>query len=135
MSDTATRLRAHILADATIAAIIGTSCHQSHVPQEITLPYVWFGRTGTEDIRTLDASAGLAPFSEAFDVEAISDDLSESQTLALAIKSRLNNYRGTFDDSTVKGIFVEDHNDDYMPRGVMSDEGFAVAAMRCEIIP
>ena len=135
MSDTGTRLRAHLLGNAAITAIIGTSCHQGHVPQAVTVPYVWFGRANTDPLRTLDSAAGQAPFVESFDVEAISDDLDEAQTLASALKARLECHRGTFDDSTVKGIFVEDHNDEYIPRGIASDEVFHVAAMRCEIIP
>jgi len=108
---------------------------QGVVPEQIVTPYIWFSRGSTEDLDTLDASPGEQPFMTAFNVEAISDDLDEAQDIAAALKARLNKYRGAFADSTVKGIFVTDHNDDYYPRGLGADEGRHVAALRVEIIP
>ena len=135
MPDIATRFRTFCLADATIAAAIGSRMCQSVVPEQLATPYVWFGRASTDDLDTLDASPGEASFVTAFNVEAISDDLDEAQSIGDALKARLNKYRGTFADSTVKGIFVTDHNDDYYPRGLGEDGGRHVAALRVEIIP
>lgn len=135
MTDIATRLRTFCLADTAIATAIGSRMCQSVVPEQIDVPYVWFGRAGTEDLDLLDSAPGEAPFITSFNVEAISDALDESQSIADLLKARLNKYRGTFADSTVKGIFVTDHNDDYYPRGLGADEGRHVAALRVEVIP
>lgn len=135
MTDIATRLRTFCLADATVAAAIGSRMSQGVAPEQLPVPYVWYSRASTEDLDTLDASPGEAPFSTSFDIEAISDELDEAQDIAAALKARLNKYRGAFADSSVKGIFVTDHNDDYYPRGLGADEGRHVAALRVEIIP
>lgn len=135
MADVATRLRTFCLADTTIATAVGVRMSQGVVAQPLATPYIWFSRARTEDVDTLDAAAGEAAFMHEFDIEAISDDLDEAQDIAAALKTRLNKYRGAFADSTVKGIFVTDQNDDYYPRGLGDDEGRHVAAIRVEIIP
>lgn len=135
MADIATRLRTFCLANSTISTAIGTRMSQGMVPETIEVPYVWFGRQTTTDLDEVNPAVGLAPFSTTFDLEVISDDLDEAQTIADAFKSRLNNYRGAFADSTVKGIFASDHNDQYIPRSVGSDDGRHIAAIQVEVIP
>lgn len=133
MSDVATRLRAFVLAGSGISAVIGERMHQGHVPQSSDEAYVWYGRANTDSVRTLDGVSG--PLSHTFDVEAISLDVDQVQSLAALIRSRLDNYRGAFDDSTVKGIFVEDHNDDYVPHGIMDDRGWHVSSLSVQVFP
>lgn len=132
MADVATRLRTHLVTDSAIAALVGENVHQGNVPQSIDGDYIWFGRSGVESLRVLAAGA-IDPLAVRFDVEAISHDLDRCQQIASAIRTRCDAYRGTFADTTVQGIFVEDHSDDYIPRGVFSDDGPHVAAMNVEI--
>lgn len=132
MADVATRLRTFLLSDATISGIVGERIHQGFVPETTSGDYIWFARSGVEPLRVL-ASGVIEPLSVRFDLEAISEDIERSQTLAAAIRNKLDAYRGTFVDTTTQGIFVEDHNDDYMPRGIFGDEVVYVAAMNVEI--
>lgn len=135
MADLAENLRTFLLADATIAATIGTRCHQGMVPQAdiATLPYVWFARSRRQLDRTLDAAAGDPADEQWFDVECISDDLDESQDLAEAVEDRLNNYRGTLGTQSVQGIFLDDQDDNYVPRGTMGETELHVAALAVQI--
>jgi hypothetical protein len=132
MADVSTRFRTFLLTDTTIAQMVGEQVHQGFVPETTKGDYVWFSRSASEPLRVL-ASGAIDPLSVRFDVEAISDDLDRAQALAAAIRSKCDAYRGTFGDSTTQGIFVEDHNDDYTPRGVFSDDVLHVASMSVEI--
>ena len=132
MADVATRLRTFLLTDATISQMVGEQVHQGFVPENTAGDYIWFSRAAVEPLRVL-ASGAIDPLSVRFDVEAISEDIDRSQSLAAAIRSKCDAYRGTFGDSTTQGIFVEDHNDDYTPRGVFSDDVLHVAALSVEV--
>ena len=133
MSDTATRLRTHLLNDAGIAAIVGTKVHQAHVPQSAAPPYIWYQRSSTGGPVTLDGGVA-SDFEQFYDVECVSEDLDDMQSLVGLVKSRLHCHRGTFGDGTIKGAFVEDHSDDYIPRSVSDDSVAHVGAVRVQII-
>ena len=136
MADVATRLRTYLLADANIAAKVGTRVHQDHVPEAPLSPYIYFGRTSAVAEMTL-GETGITPFRHNFAVECWADRLSEAQALADLVWTRCNGTAtgATFGDSTVKGIFVESQDDDYEPEGVPSDRGLHVAALALEVIP
>jgi hypothetical protein len=134
MPDVAERLRTFLTADAGIAAVVSTRVHQGIVPESSIVPFIWFRRARTDEPRTLDGGSPSG-YEQFFDIECVSEDLDQCQDLALAVRDKLNNYRGTFADSTVKGIFVEDHSDDYIPRSVSSDDVAHVAALSVQIIP
>jgi hypothetical protein len=132
MSDVPTNLRAVLLADSAVAAIVSTRVHQSVVPESVEAPYVWFTRDRSDGPRCLDN--GVARNTEQqFSIECIAEDLSTSQTLADAVSAALDGKRGTFGDDTVQGVFVDDQTDDYIPRGVSSDDGAFVAALQVRI--
>ncbi len=48
--------------------------------------------------------------------------------------SGLNGYRGAMGNSTVLGMFVEDHSDDYVPLLLDADEGYFVSTFRAVAI-
>lgn len=129
----ATRFRTFLLADSSIAAVVGQNVHQGFVPEDTPLPVIYFTRTGTRTERAL-GDVGTQPFSHTFAVEAIGKDLDESQSLADLVRTRCDGYPGsgvgTFADSTVKGIFVEDQSDDYEPQ-----YGYHDASLSVEVIP
>jgi hypothetical protein len=139
MADTATRLRDFLLEDSTIKAAVGSRVYQGSAPQaddqnHLLIPFIWFTRTTTDDARSLDSAAGAAAFSETFSLEVVDVDIDKSQTIATNVRSRLNNYRGSFSDSTVKGIFVDAQADGYEPLSIPADAGFHVPALLVEVI-
>jgi len=121
VADTAQNLRAFLIANAGVSAIVGSNACQGSVPQAdiVETPYVWLGRSQRRLDRTLDSPVGAASDEEWFDVEGISDDLDESQRLGEAIRSALECYRGTMGTQAVKGVFVDDQDDQYIPRGTL----------------
>lgn len=127
-------VRSFMLADASIAGLVGTRVHKNHVPQDGDTPYVSYFRGGVEYENTTDVSAGGDPFRQFFDIESVSDDVSEADTLADYVRNRFANYRGAFGDGTVQACFVSDHDDDYIPRNVDADSGLHVATIRVEVI-
>lgn len=136
MADLPTNLRAFLLDATAITDIVGdTGVYQGMVPQDVALPYVWFRRASRRLEPTLDAEPGDDPDELWFDVEAISDDLDVAQSLADAITDALGNYRGTFGDALIQGAFVDDQDDDYVPRGTVGETELHVAALAVQIFP
>jgi hypothetical protein len=129
LADVATRLRTFLLADSSIAAAVGPRVHQAFVPEDTPTPCIYFTRAGTSDELCI-GEIGAAPFRHTFSLECIGKDLDESQELAALIKTRCNGYYGSFADTTVKGIFVEDQSDDYEPQ-----YGYHDASLSLEVVP
>jgi hypothetical protein len=135
MADTAENLRTKLLADGTIAGLVGTHIHQGTVPQNdlATFPYIWFARSSRRLDRVLDEAAGAASDEEWFNVECVSDDLDESQDLAQAVRDDIECFRGTMGTQTVKAVFVEDQDDSYVPRNTAGENELHVAALSLQI--
>jgi hypothetical protein len=127
MSNCASDFRAFLLADSGIAAAVGTRVHVGSVPQPTAAPYIWIGRAGVTHERTLDQSQGEQPFEERWDLEVWGEDLGDVQDLAELIRG-LDCAKGTFGDGSIQLLYVEDHSDDYSPKGLFSDEGLDLAA-------
>lgn len=136
MADLAENLRTVIVGSTAIVAEFGSMAApyaviQGWEPQEDTLPRIHFARSSFSEEVDLSGDGGLTE--QQFDLEVISDDLDESQDIAHAARKFLNGKRGTFGTQTVQGVFVEDHNDDYIPKGVVSEEAYHVAALAVTI--
>jgi hypothetical protein len=134
MSELGVDLRAELLGRAAVTAIVGGRVHEGHVPETYSGAYIWIGRGAVEHDRVIDQAAGEDPFREFWDLECHSRDLDEAQDLA-ALARGLDSHRGQFGDGSVQAVFVGDHADDYVPRGLSEDElGTHVAALSLEIV-
>jgi len=133
MSTIGPDLRSFLLADTDIAAAVGTSVHQNHVPETSETLYIWFSRRGRERERTINESAGNVAFREYWDLEVIGTSLGDVSDLADLVDA-LDSSSGTFGSGTVQVLFVEDQTDDYIPRGLNSDEGLHYSAFLIEIL-
>ena len=91
-------------------------------------PYIWIGRRGVMHERTMNQSVGEQPFEERWDLEAWGG-IDDVQTIAEAVRD-LDCDKGAFGDGTIQLLQVEDHSDDYVPKGVFSDEGYDLAAFQ-----
>ncbi len=136
MADVAENLRAWLLDDSTIDTQVGsTRVGQLRSLQEWSYPRITFFRTGTEDeLKTLDSPVGEAPFRNFFDIECASEDVDAAADLAERIKTIGNNYSGSFGDMTVNTLLIEDHNDDYIPKGVYDDAAVFVSSLAVQVI-
>lgn len=136
MADAAENLRTFLLADATLLASLGDQCGQIRTLQADSYPYCVFFRTGTDGDteRTLDQAVGTLPFRKFFDIEVVSNDLDEAADIAERIKAIADGYGGAFGDTTIQGIFIEDHDDDYQSRAVADDEAVFVQALQTQLV-
>lgn len=133
-ADLAENLRTLMLSTDAIKTRIGRRMHQDSVPQDEPRPFIYFGRTGVRLERCHDDAAGEAPFSHTFAVECVADTPRDMNTLVDAVRT-LDLYAGTFGDSTIQGMFIEDQSDDYVPINAAGDKGRHVAALSVEVVP
>lgn len=127
-------LVAYLLTKSAITTLVGSRVVMAKAPQGDALPYLWVNRGTSEDEDDLAANSGsTTQFRETFDVEAVSDDLDEAQTLAQQVKS-LHKTRGDFGSGSVQGLFVSDHTDNYQPTNISADDGRHVATAEIEVV-
>jgi len=136
MSTLAGDLRTALLANGDIATIVGGRVHYLRAAQGFVGDYIWFARSGSgdDDDRALGDTAGADyHHHEMVDVECVSDVLEDAQTLSRLVKG-FDSTTGTLGAGTVQAIFVRDHADDYVPRGVSGDDGVFVGALQFELV-
>lgn len=129
-------LRSHIVASTGVLAVFSNvaadgRCEQNTLRMSAELPRVWYGRAAQNEPVDFGGGGGLAEAQ--WDIECHSDDINESLNIADAVKRSMNGIAGTFGSGTVLGIFVTDHDDEYLPRGIAGDEGIYVAAVQATI--
>ncbi len=130
------QLIAFLRAQATVNVIAGNRIHEGNVPESSDDPYVWIQRSmrDRESYQTLQKETH--PLSETlYDIECIAVAIADSQNLADAVRGVLDEYRGEFasGQGLIQGVFVDDHTDDYLPRGVGDDSGLNVVALRVAV--
>ena len=104
---------------------------QNTIRQEAPTPRIWYQRDSEREETDLSGEGGLVESQWNIEVHSTSDDARFD--IADALKTRMNGYYGPFGSRTVQGVFIEDHDDDYIPRGIGSEEGFYVAALSARI--
>jgi hypothetical protein len=124
-------LRAYLIAEPSITAIVDDRVHYLHPPQKYKGAYIWLARSSIDtDTQTLDESDKPYADEESFTIECISTTHNESQNLASAVK-RLSGRHGisTFGNGRCQCLMVDSHSDDYIPHGTGGDDGRDVAAL------
>ncbi len=133
--DAAQNLRAFLLADTTLNTLVAGGVHENQVPQMGTEQnYIWLAQNGKVYDQATDDEAGVSPRSIMFDCECCSRKLPESVQIGDAVRN-LFPMRGTFGDATIKGVFVNDQSEDYVPINDMGDKGIHVQALQIEVCP
>ncbi len=133
MTTTEENLRAFILADANIKASVATRVSYNKVPQDKDVPYIFFQQQGADDSPVLDDSP-RAPLQPRYAIECWAATPASAVALKNLVQPRLNLYRGTFGDTTVKGIFAADADDEYVPLGDGGDSGLHGVAIVAEVV-
>lgn len=121
----------HLTDNVEVRALVDLRVHAHHVPERSLYPFIWLSRSGRETDRDHDGQGGLTRHD--YDIEAVSDDQAEAEDVADAVHDALAGHRGTFGARDVQGVFVEDQDDDYVPRGTGGDDGLLVVAQRVTI--
>lgn len=104
---------------------------QNKIRQQAPDPRIWFQRDNSNEVTDLSGTGGLVE--SRWDIEVHTDVDGTRFDIADALKRRFNGYFGAFGSRSVQGVFIEDHEDDYFPRGVGKEDGLYVAAMSATI--
>ena len=127
-------LRTFLLADSDIStAVGGTRVYQNEAVENYSGAFIWYSRSDTEPLQTLDESAGTRPWTEYIDLECISESIDGAIDLGDLIRA-MHASRGTFGGGTVSGVFIGSQADCYIPRGDASDDGLNVCAFNLQIV-
>lgn len=115
MKDIRPALRAFLLADAGIAAIVSTRVYPIKIPQGVKLASVVYSRISGQGIYHHGGDSGLAMPRFQIDAWGLTGDA--ATTLANLIKDRLSGYRGVMGSGgaavTVQGVFMAAEMEDY----------------------
>lgn len=115
MKDVRKAIRAFLLADAPIVAVVVNRVYALKIPQGITSPSIVQTRISGPGDYHLQGPSGLISLRVQLDAWAGTADAAAS--LANLVKDRLDGYRGTMgtggDAVTVHGVFVADLREDY----------------------
>ena len=140
MSNFLQDLRSYIVASTSIADQLGTTVavHYNHVPQQQSLPYLWF-RTNENNVdRTMDGVGGIR--NALIDVEVVAATASECQDLSDAVHELLDGAKRLFMPTStgtakhfVQGAFMRDKDDNYLPRNIGDDEGRHISAYDLDV--
>ena len=119
-------LRTFIIGTTAITGLVSTRVHYNLTPQVSARPNIWFRVTSDTEERTMDGAGGMH---EAYaDIERVGLTEASAQNVGDAVKTRLDGYKGACGNSSAKGIFLTDKDDDYMPFAIDADEGAHVVA-------
>lgn len=124
MADSAENMIAFLLTDATLVALVDDRIYHNQIDEtNPTLPLVWFRRRGFDDLDLMGGQdAGLVPFIEWFDMEAVGGSWGEAKAVADALRAKLSGHQGTFGAGEVCFIRVQDAADDYIPHNQAAEE-------------
>jgi hypothetical protein len=124
MSNLPQDLITFITGTTAVTGLVGGSAaprvHYSQVPQTSQPSWIWLAITSDTQIFTMDESAGIH---EAFvDIECVASGESGAQTLSDAVTARLDGYKGTAGNSVVRGAWLSDKDDSYIPKSVTNQD-------------
>jgi len=119
-------LRTLVTATTPLSTLIGTRCHYNHVPESSAKPFVWFRVASDTEERTLDGVGGL--HEALVDMECNASTETSAQSVADALKAKLDGYKGAMGNETAQAAFLRDKDDDYVPYSNASDEGAHVVS-------
>ena len=129
---------ADILATTEVTDLVDDRVQQNTQNITDTLPRIWIGRGSVDEEVPLCATR--LPRHSFWNVEIyaqgteVSDTgLDNALTIADLLRTRWQGKRGTLGSNSVKGMFVTDHDDDYLFQGTGGAEGVHVAALSVNV--
>lgn len=104
-------LRTFMLADATIAGLVGTRVYPNILPQSPTVPAISYQFiSGTDDVTT-DGPSGLA--NPTIQIDCWATTYAAMDGLFQAVRKRINGYSGLAGTIAVHGVFLVRKRDLY----------------------
>lgn len=119
LADLRLGLRAYLLADAAILALVATRVFPVKLPQATTLPSIVYQRISGMGSHHMQGASGLARPRMQIDCYSLSADT--ATVLANLVKERIDGFSGNMpwgenspaEDIIIQGIFFADERDDY----------------------
>lgn len=133
-NDASQNLRTYLLTSTTLKAFVADRIYQSRIPMKPRGDYLWLRQGGKLFEHTFDDAVGTGPRAITFDLECCSQHPDRAADISDAVRG-LFPYAGTMGDATVKGAFVNDQDEDYLPINEVATEGIHVQALRVEVCP
>lgn len=132
MADVATRLRKFLLSQTAITALIDGRVFETKPPDVKIDPYIVFDQNGSENADTLGGS-NEAPLFHSVQIRACGRDLTKVRAINDALRTAMHQYRGAFDDTTAKGVFVDSQSVDLERFADGSDSGYFIGSSETRI--
>lgn len=105
-------LRAALVADGTLATLIGTRIYPVIAPASAGLPFVTWRRSGIQRNQTLGAPVGVPRLSVEYGIYAASYET--AREVADRMRVVLDGYGATVDNVVVRQVSLEQENDDFV---------------------
>lgn len=103
-------LRNALISDATVSGMVGDRVFNQTASPADPLPFIICRRSGIEREQTFGGPMGVPRLSMDFDLYAVTYE--EVRELADAVRDVLDGFGGTFDNTTVKQVSLEDESDE-----------------------
>jgi hypothetical protein len=107
-----TVLRNALVDDPYVCMLVGTRVYPQLAPASATLPFIHWRRSAIEREQTLGKPAGIPRVS--LEYEIYGTTYREARDVADAVRSVLDGYGGTSDNTEVKQTSLEDESDDFV---------------------
>lgn len=104
-------LYAYLVADAGVAALIGTRLYPLLVPQDAALPAMAYQRISGPRDHTHDGASGLAMARIQF--TAVGSSYSEAKSVMAALRAALDGFSGTMGEVTVGAALLQNERDEW----------------------
>lgn len=103
---------AKLLADATLAALVGTRVYPGLAPQGAAAPYLVYQQADRQKVHTLGGVVSLNNYRMRFD--AFGSSYANAKATAAALASALDGFSGLVGSGAIKvqGAFLESEEDD-----------------------
>lgn len=105
-------LRAALLANGTVAGLIGTRVYPVIAPATAGLPFVTWRRVAVRRQQTLTAPMGMAITSVEYSIYGATYE--QAREVADAMRQVLDGYGGTANNTEVKQTSLEQESDDFV---------------------
>lgn len=105
-------LRNAIATTQTTSSVVGSKVYPLLAPAATALPFITYRRAGIRRSQTLSGPMGVAQVTIEFDVFAATYE--GARDLADRLRMVLDGYGGTFDNTQVKQVSLENEQDDFV---------------------
>lgn len=133
MATIATRTIAFLKNQSTVTGYVRNNIFETRPPQGKGEPFIVVRRITTENADCLNDSAGQGPLQYGLQIDCTATKESDANAVGDAVRGCLHLYRGTFDDSTAKGCFVDSESLDFQRFNDASDEGYFTRTLETRI--